>query len=80
MKREAYYTKHGAGIEPFKGSRDYFNAVMNGRTDPPPIKECRKEHMSLTAAKYAACERYYALQDQVRRVEQLRKGAENLMR
>jgi len=34
----------------------------------------------LTAAKYAACERYYALQDEVRNVEQLRKGAENIMR
>ena len=28
----------------------------------------------------AACERYYALQDEVRSVEQLRKGAENIMR
>ena len=52
---------------------------MNGRTDPPPIKEWRKEQQSLTAAKYAACERYYALQDEVRSVEQLRKGAERFM-
>jgi len=79
-KREAYYTKHSAEIEAFKGARDYLNTVMNGRTDPPPIKEWRKEHQSLTAAKYAACERYYALQDEVRSVEQLRKGAENIMR
>ena len=53
---------------------------MNGRTDPPPIKEWRAEHKKLTAAKYAACERYYALQDEVRSIEQLRKGAENIMR
>ena len=53
---------------------------MNGRTDPPPIKEWRAEQTKLTAAKYALCERYYALQDEVRSVEQLRKGAENIMR
>ena len=53
---------------------------MNGRTDPPPIKDWRKEQQSLTAAKYAACEHYYTLQDEVRSVEQLRKGAENIMR
>jgi len=52
---------------------------MNGRTDPPLIKDWRKEQQSLTAAKYTACERYYALQDEVRSVEQLRKGAENIM-
>ena len=53
---------------------------MNGRIDPPPIKEWRKEQQSLTAAKYTACERYYALQDEVQSVEQLRKDAENIMR
>jgi hypothetical protein len=79
-QRQAYYTKHSAEIEAFKDAREYLNAVMNGRTDPPPVKDWRKEQQSLTAAKYAACERYYALQDEVRSVEQLRKGAENIMR
>jgi hypothetical protein len=79
-KREAYYAKHGAEIEAFKDARGYLNAVMNGRTDPPPIKGWRTEQTKLTAAKYALCERYYALQDEVRSVEQLRKGAENIMR
>ena len=53
---------------------------MNGRTAPVPIKEWRAEQTKLTAAKYAARERYYAFQDEVRSVEQLRKGAENIMR
>jgi len=47
---------------------------------PPPIKEWRAEQTKLTTAKYALCERYYALQDDVRSIEQLRKGAENIMR
>ena len=79
-KRETYYAKHGAEIETYKEARDYLNAVMNGRTEPPPIKDWRKEQQSLTAAKFTLCERYYALQDEVRSVEQLRRGAENIMR
>jgi hypothetical protein len=79
-KREAYYDKHKTEIEAFKDARDYIKTVMNGRTDPPPIKDWRKEKEKLTAAKYALCERYYALQDEIRSVEQLRKGAENIMR
>lgn len=66
--------KHGAEIEALKDARNYLNTVMNGRTDLPPIKEWRKEQQSLTAAKYAACERYYALQDEVRSVEQPTQG------
>ena len=78
-KRAAYYAKHSAEIEAYKDARDYLNAVMNGRTDPVPIKDWREEQQSLTTAKYALCERYYALQDEVRSVEQLRSGAENIM-
>ena len=36
-------------------------------------RQRRPEHIGV-------CERYYALQDEVRSVEQLRKGAENIMR
>ena len=53
---------------------------MNGRTDPPPIKDWQAEQKKLTAAKFALTERYYGLQDEVRSVEQLRKGVENIMR
>jgi len=53
---------------------------MNGRTDPPPIKDWQAEQKKLTTAKFALTERYYGLQDEVRSVEQLRKGVENIMR
>jgi hypothetical protein len=78
-KKETYYSEHKKEIEAYKKARDYLKAVMGDRTDPPPIKDWRKEHERLTAAKYALCERYYALQDDVRSMEQLRKGAENIM-
>ena len=61
-------------IEAFKGARDYLNAVMNGRTDPPPIKEWRAEQTKPATAKYALCERYYALQDDVRSMEQFKQS------
>ena len=54
-KHEAYYSKHKTEIEAFKDARDYLNAVMNGRTDPPPIKKWRAEQTKLTTAKYALC-------------------------
>ena len=47
---------------------------MSGRTEHPPIKEWRAEHTKLTAAKCTACERYYALQDEVRSIEQFAEG------
>jgi DNA repair exonuclease SbcCD ATPase subunit len=79
-KKEAYYAEHKKEIEAYKDAREYLTAIMGDRTDPPPIKEWRAEHTKLTAAKYAACERYCALQDEVRSIEQLRRGAENIMR
>jgi hypothetical protein len=61
-------------------ARDYINTVMNGRTGPVSIKDWRAEQTKLTATKYALCERYYALQDEIRSFEQLRKGATIIMR
>ena len=42
-KREAYYDKRKTEIEAFKDARDYVNTVMNGRTDPVPIKDWQGE-------------------------------------
>ena len=44
------------------------------------INVWQKEQKALVAARYALCECYYGLQDEVRRVELLRKGAESIMR
>jgi hypothetical protein len=53
---------------------------MNGRKDPPPIKDWKAEHTKLTAYKAKLCEKYYSLQDEIRSVELLKKGADNIMR
>jgi hypothetical protein len=79
-KRESYYAKHKASIDSFIEARDYFTAVMNGRKDPPPIKDWKSEYTKLTGYKAKLCEKYYSLQDEVRNVELLKKGADNIMR
>ena len=77
-KRDAFYAKHSKEIEAFKDARDYINTVMNGRTDPVPVKAWQAEQTKLTTAKRALTERYYGLQGEVRSVEQLRRGADNI--
>ena len=40
---------------------------------------CCKEFVALIAERYALCEEYYKLKDDVKNVEVLRRGAENIM-
>ena len=79
-KREPFYAKHKAEIDAFKEAREYINAVMDGSKDPVPVKEWQAEHTKLTAYKQRLAEKYYTLQDEVRSVELLKKGAVNIMR
>jgi len=78
-KRDDFYAKHKTEIDTYKDAREYFKVVMNGRTDPVPIKDWQAEQKKLIIAKFALTENYYGLQDEVRSVELLRKSAENLM-
>jgi hypothetical protein len=74
-----FYEKHGKDIRQFENAKDYFDGVMNGRTKIP-IKEWKAEFEKLTAERFTLCESYYRLKDEVRSVEILRKGAEEIMR
>lgn len=78
-KRAAYAEKHAVEIRLYRDAADYFKAVMNGRTELP-IKKWKKELIDQTAEKYALCDEYYQLDDELRSVEALRRGAENIMR
>ena len=44
-----------------------------------PEKDWRAEHATLAAERYTLCEEYYKLKDDVKSVEFLRSGAENIM-
>ena len=78
-KRDVFYDKHSEKIELFKDSQQYLNAVMNGKTTVPN-KSWQAEHKKLTADKFSLCEDFYKLKEEIRSVEVLRRGAENLMR
>ena len=77
---DAFYAKHEKEIESYKESFDYIKAVLNGKVEQPPVKEWKAELMSKTAERYALCDEYYRLDDDLRSVEALRRGAENIMR
>jgi hypothetical protein len=78
-KRDAYYDKHSKEIGAYKDASDYFKIVMNGRTDPVPIKTWQAEQKKLITAKFALCERYYGLKDNVRSMELLCKSINTIM-
>jgi hypothetical protein len=52
---------------------------MNGKM-PVPVHAWQVEQTKLTAEKYALFDEYYQLKDDIRNVEVLRKGAENILR
>ena len=51
---------------------------MNGRVKLP-IKEWKTEQSALTAERFLLCEDYYRLKDEVRNVEVLRKGVDDIL-
>ena len=52
---------------------------MNGRTKLP-IADWQKEQKELAAKRYALCDEYYALKEEVPNMEAIRRSVENLMR
>jgi len=79
-ERDAYYAKHEKDIEAFKQSRDYINGVLNGKVDAPPVKDWNAELERLTSERYVLCDEYYHLDDELKSVEALQRGAEKIMR
>ena len=77
-KRDAFYDKHSEQIQLYQDAKRHFDAVMNGRTKLP-IKDWQAEQKDLLAERYLLCEEYYNLKDEVRSVEVLRRGLEELL-
>jgi len=78
-KRGAFYDKHSEEIQLYEAAGRYLESVMNGQT-ALPVKAWQAEQKKLTADRFMLCEDYYRLQDEVRSVEALLRGAENIMR
>ena len=78
-KREAYHQKHADEIAQYRTALEYLKGVLNGRTEIPE-KKWRAERDSLLMEKYAMVDEYYKISDDVKNVEALRRGADNLIR
>jgi len=76
---QAFFDKHYQAIQVYEAAREHLKGVQ-GANKTVPVKTWEKEIQSLTSEKTALTARYYSLQDEVKSVEQLRKGTENIMR
>ena len=63
----------------FTAARDYLKGVMNGKT-APPVKAWKAEYAKLTAERKTLNQRYLALIEEVKEVEQIRKSVYSILR
>jgi ATP-dependent exoDNAse (exonuclease V) alpha subunit len=78
-KRDAYKQNHVREIEQYEAAHVYIKAHLNGRTVIPE-RAWRDERKSLLTERLPLVDEYYDLKDDVKNIETLRRGAENLMR
>jgi len=79
-KRSAYAEKHAEEIRLYKEACDYIKAALNGKVEKPPVKAWQAELAALTSERFVLCDEYYRLDDDLRSVEALRRGAEQILR
>ena len=77
--RDNFYAKHKNELDAYKKSTDYLREHLNGRTTIP-IKKWKSEYKELTAKRYSLCDKYYDLRGEIKSVEQLKRGALNLIK
>jgi len=77
-KQEAFYDKHSAEIETYKTSQEYLKAVLNGRIEIP-TGTWKKEQVDLAKHRYSLGEKLYAIKDEIRMTEVVKKGIDSLL-
>lgn len=78
-KQDAFYEARRMELTHYEAAERYLNGVMNGKTTLP-IKSWKAERDKLNAERQQLSRRYYALKDEVKEVDQIRKGVYNIMR
>ena len=71
--------KHHAEITLFESASRYLKGVINGKT-ALPVKAWKAEQGKLTAEKNWLTKAYFSLKDEVKNVEQIRRGVHELMK
>ena len=78
-KQEAFYESHRMELTHYEAAERYLNAVMNGKTGIP-LKAWKSERDKLNGEKKQLTHQYYALKDEVKEVEQIRRNVYSIMR
>lgn len=63
----------------YEAAERYLNAVMNGKTGIP-LKAWKAERDKLSGEKKELTQQYYALKDEVKEVEQIRRNVYSILR
>jgi len=77
-KQQAFYDKHSVEIETYKTAQDYLKAVLNGRAEIPTQK-WKNEQADLAKVRYSLGEKFYAIKDEIRMTEVVKKGIDGLL-
>ena len=78
-KQEAFYESHRMELTHYEAAERYINAVMNGKTGIP-LKAWKTERDKLNGEKKQLTQQYYALKDEVKEVEQIRRNVYSILR
>ena len=77
-KQEAFYESHRMELTHYEAAERYLNAVMNGKTGIP-LKAWKAERDKLNVEKKQLTRQYYALKDEVKEVEQIRRNVYSIL-
>ncbi len=77
-KRDSFYDKHSDEISSYESALKYLESHLNGY-DKIPKTKWRTERDKLLAARYDHVDVYYDLREDIRNLEVLRRGAENII-
>jgi hypothetical protein len=77
--RDSYEQKYSGEIEQYESAHAYIKAHLNGRTVIPE-KAWKDERKALLVERLPLVDMYHNLKDDVKKIESLRRGADNLMR
>lgn len=78
-KQEAFYESHRMELTHYEAAERYLNAAMNGKTSIP-LKAWKAERDNLNGEKKELTRQYYALKDEVKEVDQIRRNVYSILR
>ena len=75
-----FYREHDTQIILFESADKYLKEHLNGKVKTPPLKKWKAEREEKTAEKDRLYKGYYALKEEVKEVEQIKKSVYEILR